>query len=85
MFSPYDYCNPLIIIAIAVAGFAFGHDAAQNQVVAALQGVIGQESAQAVQAIVENASKLLGKKVCNRKERRLVEMVHRLSTEAHLL
>ena len=48
---------PLIIIAIAVAGFAFGRDAAQNQVVAALQGVIGQESAQAVQGVVENASK----------------------------
>lgn len=48
---------PLLIIAIAVAGFAFGRDAAQNQVVAALQGVIGQESAQAVQGVVENASK----------------------------
>jgi len=48
---------PLIIIAIAVAGFAFGRDAAQNQIVAALQGVIGQESAQAVQGVVENASK----------------------------
>jgi membrane protein len=48
---------PLLIIAIAVAGFAFGRDAAQNQVVAALQGMIGQESAQAIQGVVENASK----------------------------
>jgi membrane protein len=48
---------PLLIIAIAVAGFAFGREAAQHQVVAALQGMIGQESAQAVQDVVENASK----------------------------
>ena len=48
---------PLLVIAIAVAGFVFGREAAQNQVVAALQGVIGQESAQAVQDVVENASK----------------------------
>ena len=40
---------PLLVIAIAVAGFAFGREAAQNQVVAALQGMIGEESAQAVQ------------------------------------
>ena len=48
---------PLIIIVIAVAGFAFGRDAAQNQIVATLQGMIGQESAQAIQGVVENASK----------------------------
>jgi membrane protein len=48
---------PLIIIAISIAGFAFGREAAQNQIVATLQGMIGQESAQAVQGIVENASK----------------------------
>ena len=48
---------PLLVIAISVAGFAFERDAAQNQVVAALQGVIGEESAQAVQGVVENASK----------------------------
>jgi membrane protein len=48
---------PLIVIVIAVAGFAFGRDAAQNQIVATLQGMIGQESAQAIQGVVENASK----------------------------
>jgi uncharacterized BrkB/YihY/UPF0761 family membrane protein len=47
---------PLLIIAIAVAGFFFGRDAAQNQVVETLQGLVGQESAQAVQAIVEKAA-----------------------------
>ena len=48
---------PLLVIAIAVAGFVFGRDAAQNQVVVALQGVIGEESAQAVHGVIENASK----------------------------
>lgn len=46
---------PLLIIAIAVAGFFFGREAAQNQVVETLQGLVGQESAQAIQAIVEKA------------------------------
>jgi membrane protein len=48
---------PLIIIVIAIAGFGFGREAAQSQIVAALQGLIGKESAQAVQGVVENASK----------------------------
>jgi membrane protein len=48
---------PLLIIVIAIAGFAFGREAAQNQIVETLQGMIGQESAQAIQGMVENASK----------------------------
>ena len=47
---------PLLIIAIAVAGFVFGREAAQNQIVSTIQGLIGQESAQAVQAMIQNAS-----------------------------
>jgi membrane protein len=47
---------PLMIIVIAVAGFAFGREAAQNQIVETLQGLVGQESAQAIQGMVENAS-----------------------------
>jgi membrane protein len=47
---------PLIIIVIAIAGFAFGREAAQNQIVETLQGLVGQESAQAVQGMIENAS-----------------------------
>src|SRR5882672_4940156 len=47
---------PLLIIAIAVAGFVFGREAAQNQIVSTIQGMIGQESAQAVQAMIQNAS-----------------------------
>ena len=44
------------MIAISIAGFAFGREAAQNQIVETLQGMIGQDSAQAVQDMVENAS-----------------------------
>jgi membrane protein len=47
---------PLIIIVIAIAGFAFGREAAQNQIVETLQGLVGQESAQAIQGMIANAS-----------------------------
>jgi len=47
---------PLLIISIAVAGFVFGREAAQNQIVSTLQELIGQESAQAIQAMIQNAS-----------------------------
>ena len=47
---------PLLIISIALAGFVFGHEAAQSQIVATIQGLIGHESAEAVQAMIQNAS-----------------------------
>jgi membrane protein len=47
---------PLLIIAIAVAGFVFGHEAAQNQIVETIGGMIGFESGKAVQDMIENAS-----------------------------
>ena len=47
---------PLLVISIAVAGFVFGRDAAENQIVETIQGLIGQESAQAVQGMIQNAS-----------------------------
>src|ERR1044072_2745055 len=48
---------PLLIVVIAVAGFAFGHDAAQARIAETLQGLVGPESAQAIQSIVQNASR----------------------------
>jgi membrane protein len=48
--------TPLLIIAIAVAGFVFGREAAQNQIVETLGGMIGSESAKAIQGMIENAS-----------------------------
>src|ERR687892_65436 len=47
---------PLMIIVIAIAGLAFGREAAQNQIFETLQGMIGQESARAIQDMIENAS-----------------------------
>jgi membrane protein len=47
---------PLLIIVIAIAGFAFGQEAAQHRIVETIQGLIGQDSAQAVQGMIENAS-----------------------------
>jgi len=47
---------PLLIIVIAIAGLAFGHEAAQQQIVGTIQGTIGEQSAQAVQGMIENAS-----------------------------
>jgi membrane protein len=44
---------PLLLIAIGVAGFVFGREAAQNQIVETLQGMIGQESAQTVQEMIQ--------------------------------
>ena len=47
---------PILIIAIAIAGFVFGREAATNQIVHTLQGLVGPDSAKAVQQMVQNAS-----------------------------
>jgi membrane protein len=47
---------PLLIIAISVAGLAFGREAAQNQIVETIQGIVGQESAQTIQGMIQRAS-----------------------------
>jgi membrane protein len=48
---------PLLIIAISIAGLAFGHEAAQARIVETLQGLVGRDSAEAIQSIVQNASR----------------------------
>jgi len=47
---------PLLIIVIAIAGFAFGEQAAEQQIVGKIQGTIGQQGAEAVQGMIQNAS-----------------------------
>ena len=47
---------PLLVIVIAIAGLVFGADAAQNEIVAQLRGLIGQEGAIAVQGLLKSAS-----------------------------
>jgi membrane protein len=45
---------PLLIIAIAIAGAVFGQEAAQNQIVEQIQGLIGKQGAQAVRTMIQN-------------------------------
>ena len=47
---------PLLVIVIAIAGLAFGAEAAQNAIVAQLQGLIGYEGAVAIQGLLKSAS-----------------------------
>ena len=47
---------PLLIIAISVAALAFGREAAQNQIVGTIQDMVGKESAQAIQEMIQRAS-----------------------------
>lgn len=48
---------PLMIIVIAVAGFVWGREAVQGEIVGQLSGLIGQEGATGVQALIESADK----------------------------
>ncbi len=46
---------PILIICIAIAGLAFGQEAAQGAIVGQLQGLMGQQGAEAVQAMIASA------------------------------
>ncbi len=48
---------PLLLIAIAVAGLVFGREAASGQIYAQLRGVLGPQSAEMIQKMVEAAAK----------------------------
>ena len=48
---------PLLIIVIAVAGFFFGADAVRGEVFAQLSGLMGQQGASAVEALLKSASR----------------------------
>jgi membrane protein len=47
---------PVLIVVIAVAGLVFGQDAARGEIVNELRGLIGDESAKAVQELLKSAS-----------------------------
>ncbi len=47
---------PLLIIAIAVAGLAFGQEAARGEIVAQIENLIGREGAIAVQGLLKSAN-----------------------------
>src|SRR5689334_5316415 len=48
---------PLLVVAIAIAGLAFGEDAVQGALAVQLSGLVGREGAEAVQAMVLGASR----------------------------
>jgi membrane protein len=48
---------PLLLIAIAIAGAVFGEEAARGEVVAQIQGLVGQQGAEAIQAMLQNTQK----------------------------
>jgi membrane protein len=48
---------PLLVIAIAIAGLAFGVQAAQGEITGQIQGLIGWEGAKTVQAMIQSAHK----------------------------
>jgi membrane protein len=49
--------GPLIVIAIAIAGFVFGRDAVTGQVTSSITGMLGETGAKAVQAMLAEASR----------------------------
>ena len=48
---------PVLLIVIAIAGLAFGHDAAQNALIDELSGLMGEQTAQLLQTAVASAAK----------------------------
>ena len=48
---------PVLIVAIAVAGLAFGHRAAEGEVLRQMQALVGETGAKAVQAIIQSANR----------------------------
>jgi membrane protein len=48
---------PVLLVVIAVAGLVFGTDAAQGDIVTQLSGLMGTRTAEAIQSMIESASK----------------------------
>jgi membrane protein len=49
--------GPLLVIAISIASFVFGEEAARGQVVGTIGGVVGDDSAAVIEQTIENANK----------------------------
>ncbi|TAL14756.1 MAG: YihY/virulence factor BrkB family protein [Aquabacterium sp.] len=46
---------PLLVVAIAIAGAVFGPDAARGQIVAQIQGLVGQAAAHDIETMIQSA------------------------------
>src|SRR5438270_6692765 len=44
---------PTVVIVLAIAGLAAGPEAAQGRLIGQIQGLVGQEGAKAIQAMIE--------------------------------
>ena len=51
---------PILLVVIAIAGFAFGEDAVRGQIVAELDHLVGPEGAKAVQTLLQGARRESG-------------------------
>ena len=49
--------GPLILIAVAIAGLVLGREAVQGQVTASLQGLLGENGANAINGMLQSADK----------------------------
>ena len=47
--------TPILILAIAGAGYLFGAEAAQGEIIAQVEGLVGHDGAQAIQALLAGA------------------------------
>ncbi|TAK83906.1 MAG: YihY/virulence factor BrkB family protein [Betaproteobacteria bacterium] len=47
--------TPILVLAIAVAGYFFGAEAAQGEIIVQMQGLVGPNGAQAIQALLAAA------------------------------
>ena len=47
---------PLLLIVISIAGLVFGHDAARGEIVGQLQGLMGNEAAKSVEALLASVN-----------------------------
>jgi membrane protein len=47
---------PVLLVAIAIAGMAFGAEAARGEIVGQLQALVGRDGGEAIQAMLEGAS-----------------------------
>ena len=45
---------PLLVVLIAIVGFVYGQQAAQNQIQGQIQGVVGQDAAGLIQTMIKN-------------------------------
>ena len=48
--------GPILVICIAIAGLAFGQDAAQGAIVGQLKGLMGDQAAEVIQSAIKSAS-----------------------------